>query len=334
MSKLQDVKIGKKLGGGFGILAVLLLGMSVAAIWGLATMNNLKEQIVSESKKTTMAAGVRDNVLDIDYKVAAIVLSRDTAHKVEIQGSLAPVRAQYAKQMEELKAMAVTQEDREKLTAIEDAIAGARNVNNKLVELAMADKDEEAAVMFTASSAPLMAKINSSVDDLRTWRDKQMAGAVMEAQSLYSTLRWLLILGGGLAILIAAFFGVFLTRSIVGPIRQGVEFAAAISKGDMTQVLKIDQKDEIGQLAKALNEMGANVHRMIADINSGVQTLASSSTKLSAISSQMASGTEDISERATTVAAAAEESNAAHGPACGTRGRPRAQPTAPRRCAP
>ncbi len=58
-----------------------------------------------------------------------------------------------------------------------------------------------------------------------------------------------------------------ITRSIVGPIKQGVEFAASISKGDMTQTLEIEQKDEIGHLAGALNEMRVNMRLMIADID-------------------------------------------------------------------
>jgi methyl-accepting chemotaxis protein len=78
----------------------------------------------------------------------------------------------------------------------------------------------------------------------------------------------------------------------------------------MTQTLKIEQKDEIGDLAKALNEMRANIHRMVADIGGCVQTLASSSTELSTVSAQMAYGVKDMSESANGVAAAAEESSA------------------------
>ncbi len=310
MSKLRDMKIGKKLGTGFGVLVALLLGMTVMAIWGLSTVNNLKEMIVSESDKSMAAAEVRDNVRDIGNRLATIVLSRDKADKEGAQRSLAPVRAQYVKTMGELKATASSQAGKEKLAAIENSIDAAREVNIKLTELAMAGQNEEAAQMFTINSAPLMEKVYSAVHDLRAWRAEQMAIHVKDANSLYSKLRWLLILSGGLALLVAAFFCVVITRSIVGPVKQGVEFAASISQGDMTQTLKIEQKDEIGDLAGALNEMRANMHRMVADINGCVQTLASSSSELSTVSAQMAYGVKDMSESANGVAAAAEESSA------------------------
>ncbi|MFZ0927773.1 MAG: methyl-accepting chemotaxis protein [Syntrophobacteraceae bacterium] len=313
MNKLRDMKIGKKLGAGFGVLVALLIAMTVMAIWGLSTLNHLKGTIVSENKKSMAAAEVSENIRDIGNRLATIVLSNsswDRAHMEEIQKSLVPLRANYAKKMEELKATAATQEAKAKLEAIEHSIDDAREVNVKLVEMALAGYNEEAVQTFIVDSAPLMEKVYSSVDELRAWREKQMAGEVKETESLYSKLRWMLVLSGVLAILVAVFFGVVITRSIVGPVRKGVEFAAAISQGDMTQTLKIEQKDEIGDLAKALNEMRTNIHRMVSDISGCVQTLASSSTELSTVSAQMACGVKEMSESANGVAAAAEESSA------------------------
>ncbi|MGA3115346.1 MAG: methyl-accepting chemotaxis protein [Syntrophobacteraceae bacterium] len=310
MNKLRDMKIGNKLGTGFGVLVALLIAMTVMAIWGLSTLNNLKGLIVLENKKSMAASEVRANVRDIGNRLATIVLARDKAHMEETQRGLAPLRANYAKKMEELKAMSHTKEGKDKLAAVEQSITEAREVNVKLVELALAGNTEEAVQMLNVNSVPLMEKVYSTVHDMRTWREQQMADDVKEAESLYSKLRWMLVLSGVLAILIAVFFSIVITRSIVGPVRKGLEFAASISQGDMTQTLKIEQKDEIGDLAKALNEMRANIHRMVADIGGCVQTLASSSTELSTVSAQMAYGVKDMSESANGVAAAAEESSA------------------------
>ncbi len=95
--------------------------------------------------------------------------------------------------------------------------------------------------------------------------------------------------------------------SVTKPIIKGVDFAQKMSDGDLTNSLDIEQRDEIGQLAKALNKMGANIRQMFKDIVTGVHTVTSATTELSAISSQMSQGAQQTSGKANMVATAAEE---------------------------
>ncbi len=59
--------------------------------------------------------------------------------------------------------------------------------------------------------------------------------------------------------------------------------AEEMARGDLTQALDIDQEDEIGILAKALNGMSQSLRLMFGDIASSTHTLTASSTELSAI---------------------------------------------------
>jgi len=51
----------------------------------------------------------------------------------------------------------------------------------------------------------------------------------------------------------------FLSRTITRPLIADIRFAKAISSGDLHATLKLDQKDELGGLAKALNSMARNL---------------------------------------------------------------------------
>jgi methyl-accepting chemotaxis protein len=117
---------------------------------------------------------------------------------------------------------------------------------------------------------------------------------------------------GMMTIVIAAgvVFAFYMVRMITRPVLSGVEFAKKMSDGDLTQTLNIVQKDEVGDLANALSHMGANLRKMFHDVNTGVQTLSSSSTALSGISQEMSSSTEQTSIKAKGVASAAEEMSA------------------------
>ena len=54
----------------------------------------------------------------------------------------------------------------------------------------------------------------------------------------------------------------FFSRTLTRPIIAGVHFAKAISEGDLHTSLALDQKDELGELSKALNAMAQNLRDM------------------------------------------------------------------------
>ncbi|WP_020585873.1 methyl-accepting chemotaxis protein [Desulfobacter curvatus] len=109
------------------------------------------------------------------------------------------------------------------------------------------------------------------------------------------------------AVAVGIFIAVLITLSITGAFKKIVYLAKAMSEGDLTQQLDIDQKDEIGDLARALNNMADSLNKMFRDVSIGIQTLSSSSTELAGVANQITSNSEATSERANSVSVAAEE---------------------------
>jgi len=106
---------------------------------------------------------------------------------------------------------------------------------------------------------------------------------------------------------ISILLGFFITKIIVTPISRANDFAGKIAKGDLTQHINLNQKDEIGTLAESLNNMSKNLRQMFTDIASGTNTLNTSSTELSDISATITTHAADTADKSNTVAAAAEE---------------------------
>ena len=80
--------------------------------------------------------------------------------------------------------------------------------------------------------------------------------------------------------------------------------AESISNGDLTVIFTTGKPTGV---YGAMKKMADNLSGMFRDIVGGVQTLTASSTELSAVSHQMTTGSAQSSEKATTVASAAEE---------------------------
>ena len=117
----------------------------------------------------------------------------------------------------------------------------------------------------------------------------------------------------GIVIVVVGSVTLLVRRQLTRPLAHAAEALDRVSKGDLTQEVHAtlkSRKDEIGQLAWAMQAMLETLRKLVQDVSHGAETLASSSTDLSTVSSRTASGVKAVSEKTSTVAAAAEEASA------------------------
>jgi methyl-accepting chemotaxis protein len=108
-------------------------------------------------------------------------------------------------------------------------------------------------------------------------------------------------------LLLAILIGTTITRSITGVINKGVRFAQEIANGDLTAEIDVDQKDEIGQLAKALQRMADKLREIVGIITNGADTITMASQELSANSEEMSQGNSEQASTAEEVSSTMEE---------------------------
>ena len=189
---------------------------------------------------------------------------------------------------------------------------------------------------FAMSYAPWDMVIFSGLytDDL----EKEIRSVYMQVSSIAAGI-----------ILLAVFLTVLIARKITRPINQCMHLAQAISIGDLTGTLDLNQKDEPGCLAaslnqmtdnlkqtvkvaqdisnrdltvtvtphsekdmlgKALQKMVANLRQTIFDVINGAESVSSGSQELSATSEQLSAGASEQAASAEEVASAMEQMSA------------------------
>jgi methyl-accepting chemotaxis protein len=111
--------------------------------------------------------------------------------------------------------------------------------------------------------------------------------------------------------------GIIILRAIAKPLEKSVEFAKFIAAGNLTLKLDIDQKDEIGELASALNLMIEKLHETVLNIRTGTDSIAAASAQISKNSRQLsegatlqASSTEEVSSSMEEMAGNIEQNTA------------------------
>lgn len=128
-----------------------------------------------------------------------------------------------------------------------------------------------------------------------------------EAFSVVSKLQWLMVSVAVICTAAIVLVALFITRTITKPIVRGVDFAKAMAGGDFSQTLDIDSKDEVGILAKALNDMTHSVGSMFKEVISGVDTMTGASSELTEIAHMMSGSAEKTSMKSDSVSASSEE---------------------------
>lgn len=152
-------------------------------------------------------------------------------------------------------------------------------------------KDAHALLLDVRKHILSMVAINVSGADAQVERGNNIV--------LSSNVSMILAILIGIAI--AIFLSLLISRAITGGINKGVSFAEEVAKGNLTIDVEpafLEQKDEIGQLARSLQKMVEQLRDIIGDILSGADNIASASQEMSGTSQQMSQG---ASEQASSV---------------------------------
>ncbi|MBC7682282.1 MAG: CHASE3 domain-containing protein [Ferruginibacter sp.] len=123
------------------------------------------------------------------------------------------------------------------------------------------------------------------------------------ADQARSTVNLIEILGAVIAVVTAGILGVWVSKSITGPVAQAVQVAQAVAAGDLTSRIEVNTHDEVGVLLETLRGMNDNLSQVVTQVRQGSEAVASAS-------GEIAQGNQDLSGRTESQASALEETAA------------------------
>jgi len=313
---LNNIKTGARLTLGFGLMVALLIALAATALLQISTVNKNMDSALQEAAKMTSIQEVRIAIDNVYFNMWGLVAAFEPSEKQADFSKIKMAREEYRKLMEELKTAAKTEQGKILLASLEETLSSSQQVNDRIITLAMNAQGQslEALKLFETDGEPYnQEKIVPAIQAIIDWRKARITDADIAAETSSSSARWILAVGMGIALALAVFFGIVITRSIVVALKDCVAFTGLLSQGEFSRdVPPVFRKrgDEMGDLARAFQIMVDSIRALLKNINNGVQTVASSATELSAISIQSGQSVRTMSGKTGTVAAAAEESAA------------------------
>lgn len=136
--------------------------------------------------------------------------------------------------------------------------------------------------------------------------DESMKTAEADSRSV----ELIAILGMAIGVVLALLLGIVLTRTITAPVSRGVNFAKQLAEGDLTAMLDVNQKDEIGILAGALQAMRDKLVEVVSNVTISSNNVSSGSQQLSDTATEMSQGATEQAANAEEVSSSLEEMGA------------------------
>jgi methyl-accepting chemotaxis protein len=141
---------------------------------------------------------------------------------------------------------------------------------------------------------------------LKAFRERHIGDAQETAKNALGdadSLSMVMLMGGVASTLLAAIFGAAIVRGITAPLNRAVAVTEAVAQGDLSQHIPIEGRDEYAELMTALTHMQTNLARVVGNVRSGSQAVATASAEI-------AQGNHDLSARTEKQASVLEETTA------------------------
>lgn len=116
--------------------------------------------------------------------------------------------------------------------------------------------------------------------------------------------------GCALQMLTAGAVGIYLSRTIVDPLRDVISFANQIAAGDLSSQQRARRNDEIGDVMRALTQMNVSMRATVQDVREGVKQMKQATTEIAAGAQDLSHRTESQASNLQQTAASMEEMNA------------------------
>ena len=223
--------------------------------------------------------------------------------------TIVEARAKYNEDFKKL--MEMTNKDdtksHELFTKIKDAQDNARLLDNKVIEFVAANNKVEAIAVLNKEAGPAVEKWRELVANLVDHNMERSKLRYEECVEEYVSSRNIMFGVGGAAILIALITSLFLTRSIIIPLKEAVGVANRLAAGDLTVEVEVTGEDETGQLLTAMKEMVGKLKQVVGEVFSASNNVAFGSQELSASAQQMSQGATEQAASAEEISSSMEE---------------------------
>ena len=289
----MKMTVGKKLWVGFlAILAIVLL-VGASGLWGLTKLDAEYRYLIDDKINNVVLLEQLLSAQHADAKnIRGYIIYKDQSYVEQRQDIMDAVK-------EKIKALDTsihTPTAREIMKDVKETSKSAEQISELIIRDVQAGNIESAMDLANEVSF-YQDEVSANLQQLIQQQEIEQKNT---EEQLQNVLNWIYVCIGGLiviAIVTSILIAQIISRSIAQPVRKMTASLAQIANGDfIAGPIIVRNKDEIGEMADALNGMTEDLRGILSIVKESAVQLATHAEELSASSEESLAASETVAE--------------------------------------
>jgi methyl-accepting chemotaxis protein len=309
--KLRNLKIGVRLGAGFGIVLTLLaLIIAMVSMTSLRNRDLLINGLGGANAKAELTNAMQRALFESAIAIRNIGLHNEVGQMKKEEERIQAARDRYVDARDKLVRLGlntdeqeiiadITRLDRQLEQPLRHAIAQALEDGRNAVAASMGagvgqavGSADSAAKAIMTQVEPLHRDILARIGKFVELQQATSAGILAGTVSTADRLLVVLLAAGAGALVCGIACAIMLTRGITRPLTEAVAVARRVASGELDSQIVVTRGDEIGQLLQALQDMNASLVQTVGEVRQGTQTIHRASQEIAHGNSDLSARTE------------------------------------------
>ena len=290
----KTMKVGTRLGFGFGLMLLMLVLVGMVGIRSLQGVGNLSQKMVTDVLVKERLITEWHGLTDVNgARTMSVVDNPDPAVQARLDG---PIKANSKRISDIQKELGALQKDAAETPLYADITTrreGYRNAREAVFKEKKAGNVDAARKIASERLEPGLTAYLGAINTLRQFQNAQIASLSAEVQKEFASGQRLSIIIGVLAIAIGILVAWMITASLLkrlgGEPDAAADIAGRIAAGDLSVIIPIGPKDR-GSLLFAIRAMRDTLSSMVGEVRQATDSIATGSREI-------ASGNLDLSSR-------------------------------------
>jgi len=298
---LENVKISKKLVGGFVIVTAILVLVGIAGIWAAKKMSTTSDILANEGVNATAKLLQTSENLNGRRLALRNVLLATSKEAMEKQYEIFNVtKKSLAENTADLKKMLSSEQMKKQCDDYARASALVADVSDRIIKMFLEGKRAEAlALMGTQDTARMIKEEASQAEALMASIEDNNKRLESDLTSTAKNAMMLIIVGLVAGAALALAIGLVLSNNINNRLTHVSNIMSQkLAVGDFNTDLTAEQlsrQDEIGEIARGIDAVTTNVGRMIIQVKGAADNLVAATEQIAGASQQISDGAQQQS---------------------------------------
>ncbi|MDP1638459.1 MAG: methyl-accepting chemotaxis protein [Candidatus Nitrotoga sp.] len=307
----NNMKIGLRLGLGFGVVAILLIIVAALAISRLSQQNDMLNLVVNDRySKMTIVTEIKEETTAIAIMLRNMMLTDSLDDMKKQEGKIIESKNKIAESVDKLQKIVILPKGKEILQQVLDNRIKYVDGYKLLINMINEGKKDEARAYLTNVLRPILGAYQASLNTFNDFQKELVQAALKEAVDNYNMARNVMLALVGIALALAAGIAFWVTRSITKPLNIAVNASNRLAEGDLTAKIEVTSKDETGQLLAAMQNMVGKLSQVVTEVRSASDSLSSASEEVSATAQSMSQATSEQAASVEETSASIEQMSA------------------------